>query len=150
MSPIHSDQWLEDAMERIESLTSLKESVKVAAGYLTDIWDELAVRRNQQDLLGSYDDMIDEELRKADLGLLEEGNERAALWELGRSILMMADDADSLTDPKFRSETREMFKTSVDHFRSQFPADAEIEDMIRCIFCLVIARQHSWFQAEVC
>ena len=147
-TPIYSDQWLKDATGRIKSL-SLKESTKVAASYLTDIWDELAVKRNREDLVGSYDEMIDEELSKIDLGLFEDGNLRGALWTTGKTILITADEVDYLQDYAFRISAHDMFRNVIEHFRDEFPPDAKTDDMIRGVFCMVLNRQHTWFQAEI-
>jgi hypothetical protein len=133
--------WLNDASDRIFAASSLGEALTVAAGYLTDLMDALALLRGEEELLGDYQLLITRELALIDSTPGADNEGQSAMWELAREILRLYERSAEWTENELTQEAKFTF--------CQFLApEKSLQDGLKTVFVSVLAYHQGWLAAE--
>ena len=139
---IVGDEWLDEAVERITTAPTVGESLKTAAGYLTDLLDALQEVRGESENTGDYRELITQEIALIEItsGGDEYGQE--LMWEMAGELIDLYQDAPQLSDREIVDKTRLAFEPILSHH-------PEPVGGLRGVFASIISYIQGWLAAEV-
>jgi hypothetical protein len=135
------DEWLDMAAERVTTAPTVRESLKTAAGYLTDLMDALALLRGEDEVEGDYQLLITRELELIDSIPDGDHEGEGAVWEMAREILLLYNRSTSWTENELTQEAK---------FTScQFLApEKTLKEAIKTVFVSILAYHQGWVAGE--
>jgi hypothetical protein len=143
--PLPSQQfdeaWLNRASDMILLAPSLGDAIKVTSGFLNDLFNALASLREEEIQEGDYQDFITKEVALIDSTPSAADEGQAAMWELGRTVLLLDEKLPSWTDEKLRSEA---FLS----FGELLPPEKPLNDGIRTVLGSILAYHQGWLAGE--
>ena len=125
------------AAERVTTAPTVSESLKTAAGYLTDLMDALALLRGEEELAGDYQLLITREIALIDSTPDGDHEGQGAMWELAKEMLLLQERSIGWTENELTQEAKFTF--------CQFLApEKSLKEAIKTVFVSILAYHQGW------